>query len=37
MSVHDCMCFCGFIILVFGGIAGIIYVMQREGEDNGTD
>ena len=32
MSVHDCMCFCGFVLLVFGGIAGIIYVIKKEGE-----
>lgn len=33
MNVHDCFCFCGFILLVAGGLFGIIYVMQREGED----
>lgn len=32
MSVHDCFCFCGFILLVFGGITGIIYVIKKEGE-----
>ena len=31
MSVHDCFCFCGFILLVFGGIAGLIYLISREG------
>ena len=35
MNVHDCMCFCGFILLVFGGIAGLIYVVQKEGEEVG--
>ena len=33
MNVHDCFCFCGFILLVFGGIAGLIYVIKREGEE----
>ena len=32
MSVHNCMCFCGFIVLVFSGIAGLIYVIKKEGE-----
>ena len=32
MSVHDCFCFCGFVFLVFSGIAGIIYVIKKEGE-----
>ena len=33
MSVHDCFCFCGFVLLVFGGIAGLVVLMQREGEE----
>ena len=33
MNVHDCMCFCGFVVLVFSGIAGLAVLMQREGED----
>lgn len=33
MSVSDCFCFCGFVVLVFSGIAGIIYVIKKEGED----
>ena len=31
MSVHDCFCFCGFIILVVCGLVGIIYVIKKEG------
>lgn len=37
MSVHDCFCFCGFVVLVFSGIAGLIYLISREGEDDGSD
>ena len=33
MSVHDCMCFCGFVLLVFSGISGLVVLMQREGDD----
>ena len=32
MSVSDCFCFCGFVLLVFCGIAGLIYVIKKEGE-----
>ena len=34
MSVHDCFCWCGFVLLVFGGIAGIIIVSTKDGGDN---
>ena len=37
MSVHDCFCFCGFVVLVFSGAAGLIYLVTKEGEDDGTD
>lgn len=37
MSVADCFCFCGFILLVFGGIAGLAVLMQRGGKDDGSD
>lgn len=37
MSVHDCMCFCGFVLLVFGGIVGLIYVIKKEGDDDEAD
>ena len=33
MNVYDAMCFCGFIILVFSGIAGLIYLVTKEGDD----
>ena len=33
MSVHDCFCFCGFVLLVFSDIAGLIYLILREGSD----
>ena len=32
MSVHDCFCFRGFILLVFSGIAGLIYLVTKEDE-----
>ena len=32
MSVYDCFCWCGFILLVFSGIAGLIYVLGKEDE-----
>lgn len=32
MSVHDGMCFCGFVLLVFSGIAGLIYLVTKEDE-----
>ena len=32
MSVHDCLCFVCFILLVSGGIAGLIYLVTKEGE-----
>lgn len=32
MSVSDCFCICGFVLLVFGGIAGLIYVLGKEDE-----
>ena len=32
MNVHDCFCWCGFVILVLGGIAGLIYVINKEGD-----
>lgn len=31
MSVHDCMWFCVFVVLVFSGIAGLTVLMQRGG------
>lgn len=34
MSVHDCICWCGFVLLVFGGITGIIIVSTKDGGDN---
>lgn len=37
MSVSDCFCFCGFILLVACGLFGIIYVIKKEGEDDGSD
>ena len=33
MNVYDAMCFCGFILLVFGGIAGLIYLVSKEDKD----
>lgn len=32
MSVHDCFCFCGFILLIFSVIAGLIYLIHKEDE-----
>ena len=37
MNAHDAICFCGFVVLVFSGIAGIIYVINKEGDDNEAD
>lgn len=32
MNAHDAICFCGFVLILFCGIVGIIYVIKKEGK-----